>query len=130
MTVDISERLKKVIDAQETNLTEFSKVTNIPYRTLQNYVYGKSPLKVDALIKICIKTSVNLNWLLTGEGEMYEKKTIETVEDVEVSEKTIEWLNQWWENADKKHKIWLEVQMQRCFPEYADWLEEKKKEKN
>jgi len=129
MTIDINERLKKIIDVQGMNLTEFSKVTEIPYRTLQNYIYGKRPLKIDAIIKICIQTGINLNWLLIGKGEMYEK-TIETVENVETSKETIEWLNQWWENADEKHRHWLEVQMKHYFPDYAAWLEEEKKKNN
>jgi transcriptional regulator with XRE-family HTH domain len=130
MTVDINERLKKIIDVNGMNLTEFSEVTKIPYRTLQNYVYGKRPLKVDALIKICIQTGVNLNWFLIGEGEMYEKKTIKNMENVETSEKTIKWLNQWWENADERHKHWLEVQMKYYFPDYAAWLAEKENKNN
>ena len=33
----------------------------------------------------------------------------------------IEWLTQWLENADEKNRIWLEIQMKRCFPEFEQW---------
>ena len=125
--MDIEQRLRKIILLKNNNLKEFSEKADIPYITLQRYLAGNRKPGMDALIKISNQLDVSIDWLLTGEGEMYRKKTIENVENVETSEKTIEWLNEWWENADEKHKIWLEVQMQRCFPEYATWLEEKKK---
>jgi transcriptional regulator with XRE-family HTH domain len=128
--MNIEQRLREIILLKNNSLKEFSEKADIPYITLQQYLAGNRKPGMDALIKIGIQLNISIDWLLTGEGEMYRKKTIETVENVETSEKTIEWLNEWWENADKKHKIWLEVQMQRCFPEYAAWLEEKKKEKN
>jgi len=39
----------------------------------------------------------------------------------------LNWLNEWWEKTDEKHRIWLEVQIKRCFPEYAEWLAQQEK---
>ncbi|MEK8017153.1 MAG: helix-turn-helix transcriptional regulator [Candidatus Parabeggiatoa sp.] len=118
--MSISKRLREIIDTKGMNLTEFSKVTEIPYRTLQNYVSGERPIKIDILTKIYTQTGISLSWLLTGKGEMYERKGTEKVETLGGA---IEWLNEWWDGADEKHRHWLEVQMRRCFPEYATWAD-------
>lgn len=64
-----------------------------------------------------------MNWLLMGEGSMYrhpraEKKFPDTV---------VEWLKHYQQEMDEKQRIWLEIQMKRCFPEYAEWLRQKEK---
>ncbi|TCK01822.1 helix-turn-helix protein [Volucribacter psittacicida] len=52
-------------------IKDFSKVTNIPYRSLQSYMRMERELSIDAAIKIANKLSVNLNWLLLGINERY-----------------------------------------------------------
>ena len=128
--MNIEQRLREIILLKNNSLKEFSEKADIPYITLQQYLAGNRKPGMDALIKIGIQLNISIDWLLTGEGEMYRKKTIETVENVETSEKTIEWLNQWWENADEKHRHWLEVHMKYYFPDYAAWLAEKENKNN
>ncbi|MCX8041938.1 MAG: XRE family transcriptional regulator, partial [Thermodesulfobacteriaceae bacterium] len=70
----ISERLKILIQTLGLSLRNFAKMTNIPYRTLQNYTLGISRPNLDYLEKVCSTFGVNLNWLLTGEGEMFYRK--------------------------------------------------------
>ena len=122
----IKNRLKQVMEYNNLNIKGFSEKCKIPYDTLQSCLLGRRKIGIETVVKLHACLNINIHWLLTGEGEMYGKKPAEIVEDTEVSEKTIEWLNQWWENADERHKHWLEVQMKHCFPEYAAWLEEKK----
>ncbi|MEK8017060.1 MAG: helix-turn-helix transcriptional regulator [Candidatus Parabeggiatoa sp.] len=118
--MDIAKRLKKVIVNKNKTLKDFSKEANIPYITLQKYIAGERKPGADALTKIHIQLGISINWLLTGKGEMYEKKGTEKVETLVG---TIEWLKEWWDGADEKHRHWLEVQMKRCFPEYAKWAD-------
>ena len=42
----------------------------IPHATVRNYYQGRLPAP-EVLIKIANETSVSLNWLLTGTGDMY-----------------------------------------------------------
>jgi len=68
----ISERLKVVIEANATDLAGFSRLVQVPYRTLQNYVHGtRARPRHDILERICTRTGVDLRWLVAGEGSMY-----------------------------------------------------------
>ena len=82
----------------------------------------------DALLKICVHTDANINWLLTGEGKIYREKPIQKEKTTQFeSGLFLNWLNEWWGKTDEKHRNWLEVQIKRCFPEYAEWLALKEK---
>lgn len=122
----IKNRLRQVMDYKNMNIKGFSETCEIPYDTLQSYLLGRRKIGIETIIKLHVHLNININWLLTGEGEMYEKKT---TEDVDTLTKFIEWLNQWWENADEKHRYWLEVQIKHYFPEYAAWLEKEENKK-
>ena len=111
--MNISNRLKLIISTSNINIKTFSELTGIPYRSLQNYLSGDRTIGVDALNKIHVQLNVNLNWLITGEGEMYTEKM--------PKEPPIEWLTEWLENTDEKNRNWLEIQMKRCFPEFEQW---------
>jgi len=83
----IKDRLKILIDLLNLNLKEFSRKTRIPYPTLLQYLAGKREPVPENLQKIAIHLNVNLNWLLTGEGEPFMKKEEATT----VSEKPAEY---------------------------------------
>jgi len=76
MKFHVAERLKTIIDSLGMKHKDFAKLSGIPYPTLQDYLIGKSIPGGENLQKIIMKFHVNLNWLLTGEGEMFvdEKK--------------------------------------------------------
>ncbi|MFE0754288.1 helix-turn-helix domain-containing protein [Inquilinus sp. NPDC058860] len=67
----IGERLRLAIKAGRETYAEFSERTGIPYRTLQNYLRNEREPNAASLAKIREATEVNLNWLLTGEGDDY-----------------------------------------------------------
>lgn len=67
----IGERLRLAIKAGGETYAEFSEKTGIPYRTLQNYLRNEREPNAASLAKIREATGVNLNWLLTGEGDDY-----------------------------------------------------------
>ncbi len=118
--MSIGQRLREIILIKNKNLKEFSENANIPYTTLQQYLADDRKPGADALIKISTQLHISIDWLLKGQGEMYERKGTKKVETLVG---TIEWLNEWWDGADEKHRHWLEVQMKRCFPEYAKWAD-------
>ena len=87
MQNSVQERLKFLISSLNLTIRELSKKTEIPYRTLQDYLLGKRMPGGENLQRICTHLSVNLNWLLTGEGEPFIKKQEPTL----VSEKPSEY---------------------------------------
>jgi phage repressor protein C with HTH and peptisase S24 domain len=75
--MSINERLKILIKVLKLSLKEFSEKTEVPYQSLQNYLRGERTPTIENLIKLSSHLNINLNWLLTGEGEMFidEKKS-------------------------------------------------------
>jgi len=68
------ERLLKLIEAKEKGKhTVFAKKAGIPISTFQNYLNGR-PIHVKHLLRIRETYNVNLDWLLTGEGQMCNEK--------------------------------------------------------
>jgi len=123
----IQDRLKKIMETERLKITEFAEICNIPYGSAQGYLYGKRTPGSDVIIKICTQLNVNSNWLLMGKGEIYREEQPKEEITTFKSKLFLNWLNKWWENADEKHRNWLEIQLKRCFPEYAGWLEQQEK---
>ena len=72
----ISERLRQICEAKNWKLTDFAEQTGIAYRTLQGYVGGEREPNAEGMTGIA-KAGVNLNWLVSGEGEMFQILTQE-----------------------------------------------------
>lgn len=84
--MSISKRLKCVMNAHNLNIKSFSEVSEIPYRSVQNYLRDEREPNVEALLKIRRSLNVNINWLLTGIGEIF-------IEDGDSSALTIDEAN-------------------------------------
>ena len=69
--MNTSERLKQVMEVKGFNLKTFSEQTDIPYRTLQNYILTNREPSAESLIKLHSQLGINLNWLMSGKGEMF-----------------------------------------------------------
>jgi len=63
----MKERLNEVMKSNGLNIKKFSSKSEIPYRTLQNYLLGLTPISVENAIKICTKFDIDIRWLLMGE---------------------------------------------------------------
>jgi len=74
---DIGKRIKEIIKKLNISIKEFSDITGIPYPTLQDYIAGKRQPGANNLQKISMRLHISIDWLLTGEGEMFkeDKKT-------------------------------------------------------
>ncbi len=68
---DIPKRLREVIKVLGLSLKKAAELCNIPYRSLQDYIYGSRKPRIDALVKISNSLRVSLDWLLTGKGSMF-----------------------------------------------------------
>ena len=69
--MSVGRRLREVIQSKGMSLTDFSKRSGIQYRTLQDYVADKILPGSESLVKVHEELRVSLNWLLTGEGQVY-----------------------------------------------------------
>lgn len=69
--MNTSERLKQVMEVKGFNLKTFSEQTDIPYRTLQNYILTNREPSAESLTKLHSQLGINLNWLMSGKGDMF-----------------------------------------------------------
>ncbi|HQX55442.1 MAG TPA: helix-turn-helix domain-containing protein [Pyrinomonadaceae bacterium] len=67
MNDEFSKRLQRAFDY--ASMAEIARRIGVPHATVRNYFGGRLPAP-KVLIKIANQTSVSLNWLLTGKGEM------------------------------------------------------------
>lgn len=74
----ISERLRQICEAKNWKIKDFAEQTGIAYRTLQGYVGGEREPNAEGMAAIA-KAGVNLNWLVSGEGEMFQSEQQKTV---------------------------------------------------
>ena len=65
---EFTERLKQSFDF--ASMAEIARRIDVPHATIRNYFQGRLPAP-DVLIKIANQTHVSLNWLLSGNGEMF-----------------------------------------------------------
>ncbi|PJG82398.1 helix-turn-helix domain-containing protein [Caviibacterium pharyngocola] len=84
----ISERLKLVCEHKNWKIKEFAELTGLPYRTMQGYIGGEREPNAEGMTAIA-KVGVNLNWLVSGEGEMFK----ETEQQTDLNQTEIELLN-------------------------------------
>ncbi|NBI44008.1 helix-turn-helix domain-containing protein, partial [[Haemophilus] felis] len=80
--MSIKNRLKTVIEYKGLSLKAFSDLTEIPYRSIQNYLRDERDPNLEALVKIGTKTDVNLHWLITGMGKIFRNE----IEELELSQ--------------------------------------------
>ena len=79
MDIIVSDIKQRIADFKEVlgikNQSNFAKKLDISRTTLIGYEDGSSPPSAAFLIKVYEIFNVNLNWLLTGTGEMFLSKT-------------------------------------------------------
>ena len=75
-------RIREVIVKNGMSDNAFAKSIDVPQATFSNMFQRKSEPKPSWLKTISEKYNISANWLLTGEGEMYEKKESATKEQI------------------------------------------------
>lgn len=70
--MNISDRLNQLIELEKLNIKDFAEQCDIPYRSMYNYVRGEREPNLEALSKISQTFNVDLNWLITGNGEIFK----------------------------------------------------------
>ena len=106
---DIIKRLRSVVaDISAGNAREFARKCDIPYGTLQGYFHKRLP-HAEHLIRMANCVGVNINWLLTGRGEMFgdnsgvaDTSKADLRIDLDVLQQIIEWVEERLENEGKE----------------------------
>lgn len=115
--MSIGDRLRQACKAKGLNITEFAKKNKLPYRTAQGYLLGDREPGADSLRKICTHLGVNINWLLTGEGNWFIGEDNGYKDDMDDDEQTL--LSIYHESDDTgKRVIFAIVNSLKDIPEF------------
>src|SRR5690349_5520711 len=68
MNKGFAERIQQAFDY--ARMSEIARRLGVPHATIRNYFHGRMPAP-EVLIKIADETNVSINWLLTGNGDMF-----------------------------------------------------------
>ena len=72
----INERITLIRSVKDMKQKEFSELINVPRSSLSEIESGKRSASVDVIVGISTHfKDIDVNWLLTGEGEMYRLQT-------------------------------------------------------
>ncbi|QND52786.1 helix-turn-helix transcriptional regulator [Phyllobacterium sp. 628] len=66
----IRDGLKNTLSRIDWTMRDLSEATDIPYRTLQNYLSGKTKMPASTLIAICDLLRIDLKFILEGEFDV------------------------------------------------------------
>jgi len=89
MYMKIIERLSQFIDLKGLSLNKFDKSISASNGYIGKQLKNKASIGVDIIEKISrAYTDLNLNWLITGEGEMLKEKPSQIIENKGNSDQT------------------------------------------
>ena len=121
----IFDRMKKTLNLK-SDLSLASTLNLRPSALSERRRRGTIPWK--ELFLVSEKEGINFHWLITGKGPMSLKKleaqNLINVETGPLSE-IIHFLKDFWDQANDKERIWLEVQFGHCFSEFRFSIKER-----
>ena len=77
-------RLLTLIDTLNLSQKSFAEKIGVTNRALYNYLYEDRCPSPECLVKMYHLFHVNLNWVLTGEGNMFQNKEYEIFSEQEI----------------------------------------------
>lgn len=86
---DISNRIKLIRKEKNLTQTDFGKLIGVTKQAISNIEGGYSNPSLELLSQLFKNFYVNLNWLITGEGEMFNTQQ-PSVSDDELEQKVVE----------------------------------------
>ena len=69
--MDITFRIKQIIDAEKLNITQFAEKIGVKRQRMQDVMSNRQKPTQDLLVAIVEILHINGTWLLTGKGNMY-----------------------------------------------------------
>jgi len=121
----IQSQIKLIANDKQMSIKALSRDLEVPYQTLMNYSNGSREPKWDFL-RLLHESGINLDWFVTGKGEMYRVKRDTSTTTINVDNNSREarlyrFIHEFLVMADDDQSAWFEVQLSRCFPEYKQW---------
>ena len=99
-----SSRIKTVREFLNLSQKEFATLIGASFRTVQSYESGKSDPK-GKVLEILYDLGIDINWLMTGNGEMRRQSPSEDfplLTDLELLESVIKLVDEYFANRDFK----------------------------
>lgn len=90
------ERIKKIRITLGLSTIKMAEKLGIPSRTLGGYERGERTPSIELLAQLYKVFNININWFVSGEGEMINPPKYDDIEDK---------INQQVESLLKKHKL-------------------------
>ena len=91
-----SKKIKKIRETLGLSIVKMADRLGIPSRTLGGYERGERTPSIELLSQLYKVFNININWFVSGEGEMVNAPQFEEIEDK---------INQQVESLLKKHKL-------------------------
>ena len=74
-------RLKEIRKKLNCTQEQMAQYLGVPYRTYTSYERGENKPSYSMLDNLCQKENVNLNWFISGIGNMFNPPQFEQVQD-------------------------------------------------
>jgi hypothetical protein len=118
---EVCGRIKKALNLETDSA--LAAVLGLKTNTFANRKKDGS-LPFDQIEKLADSENLSLDFIFWGKGPRIESAADNSQPpNVETLALIHEWLAHWWEHSADDERVWLNVQLQRCVPEYRDWLE-------
>lgn len=72
---DIAIRIREIIHKKGMSITQFATGAKIDQSNLSSILNGKRSIGSGVISKIALAYDINIEWLTSGEGEMYKRDT-------------------------------------------------------
>ena len=119
---EIKNRLSEISSLLNLTLPALAEKMGVPYSSLYKWVAGTSQPSA-RLYEGLYGLGVNVNWFISGEGDVM-RDAISGNNDSQSADNEIQivqWVKEYWEGAEPDERIWLDVEMKRCFKDYKAW---------
>jgi len=91
MENNISKRLSWLLETKNLNATKLAQIVGIQKSSLSHILSGRNKPSFDFLFKLKQAfPDLNLDWFVTGNGEAFEKKNLNTNIEEDINKKTVE----------------------------------------
>ena len=124
--VDIFNRIKSETDIKTlTRLAEFLETTQ-PYMSKKK---KDNEFPANWAYKIAQQYNLSTDWIMTGEGA---KNRGSQIQQVGIDDSYLSQVIYWFREItrkDPRKKTWFEIQFEKAFPEFVEWLRSREAEK-
>lgn len=117
------DRLNAWLAERHMDYAVLAEQCGISLRTIENTLYGNKPLGARLLRALHSKMGVSLDWLLSGTGLAVRETPAPYAAPTPDprAERLAAFMRAWCADHGEEENIWLECQIMRAVPEYAEF---------